>query len=279
MARASILVNAERLGGAPGNERNLGPGQLLSCREGSDGRSILRNPIVPVLAFLIVPVVVPASVQAADWRLGLEALTDVPLEAGGRVWAEAPYGIHLDTSLGAVPAGYVSLLNDIVVGAGGYNEETAAVIEGVISSSLVWRIHLGWRPSADWGFYLAVGYGLVSLGGSVEVAKLLLAATGQKLPVEPPDVTRPYRVASTLHMIDAEIGYMWAVLDDHLTLRLSLGFAGTLNSVTTVEPQFQPVDPAGVKAWTRTGAQYLDGVYTSYLFLPLLSFAIGYRFF
>jgi len=34
---------------------------------------------------------------------GLEALTDLPLQAGGRVWAEAPYGIHLDTSLGVLP--------------------------------------------------------------------------------------------------------------------------------------------------------------------------------
>jgi hypothetical protein len=239
----------------------------------------VQSPSIRRAVLLLALIAAPTTARADDWRLGLEALTDVPLEAGGRIWAEAPYGFHLDTSLGVLPAGYVSLLNDVVVAAGGYNRETATVIEGVISSSLVWRIHLGWRPSAEWGFYLALGYGLVSLGGSAEVASLLLAATGEKLPYEPPDASRPYRVASTLHMIDAEIGYMWAVLDDHLTLRLALGFAGTLNSVTTVEPQFQPVDPAGVKAWTSTGAQYLDGVYTSYLFMPLLSFAVGYRFF
>jgi len=80
-------------------------------------------------------------------------------------------------------------------------------------------------------------------------------------------------------MIDAEIGYMWSVLDDHLTLRLALGFAGTLNAVTTVEPQFTPDDPARVHTFTSVGAQYLDGVYTTYLFMPVLSFALGYRFF
>jgi hypothetical protein len=232
-----------------------------------------------VVLLLALNLAAPSARAANDWRMGLEALTDVPLQAGGRVWAEAPYGIHLDTSLGVLPPDYVSMINGIVVGLGGYNQETAAVVASVVADSLVWRTHLGWRPSADWGFYIAAGYGLVRLGGSPDPAALYLAATGEKPPAMTPDLTRPYRVASTLHMIDAEIGYVWAVFEDHMTMRLALGFAGTLNAVTTVDPQFTPDNPAVVSAVTSAGAQYLDGVYTTYLFMPVLSFAVGYRFF
>jgi hypothetical protein len=228
------------------------------------------------LALSWVPVTAGAS---TDWRMGAEAQTDLPLQAGGRLWFEAPYGIHLDTSLGTLPPGYVDLINSVVVGVGGYDQETATVISSVVSSSLVWRLHLGWRPSAEYGVYFAAGYGLVTISGEVGSGKLILAATGIKVPDGTPDVGQPFRASSTLHMIDAEIGYMWSMIEDHLTIRLALGFAGTLGSSTTVEPLFQPSQPAVVKDWTARSEVFLDDIYTTYLFMPVISVGMGYRFF
>jgi hypothetical protein len=223
--------------------------------------------------------VVPAAARASDWRFGMEALTDLPLQAGGRLWVEAPYGVHLDTSLGTLPPGYVDLINSVVVGLGGYDRETATVVSSVISDSLVWRLHLGWRPSEEWGFYFSAGYGLISLGGEVAAGKLLLAVTGTKVPDGSPDVDGPFRASSLVHMFDAEIGYMWAMIEDHLTIRLALGFAGTVASSTSVGPLFAPSQPAAVDEWTARSEAFLDGIYTKYLFLPLLSVGMGYRFF
>ncbi|MBI5502888.1 MAG: hypothetical protein HY907_21770 [Deltaproteobacteria bacterium] len=231
--------------------------------------------VIPVLVL----VATPATARAADWRLGMEALTDLPLQAGGRWWVEAPYGLHLDTSLGSLPPGYVDLINSVVVEFEGYGEDTATLISAVVSSSLVWRIHLGWRPSADWGFYFTAGYGMVAMNGEVAAGKLILAVLGQKIAEGVPDANGSYRASSTLHMVDAEIGYMWSMIEDHLTVRLALGFAGTVASATTVEPRFQPAQPAAVAEWTRRSAQYLDDIYTKYLFLPLISVGVGYRYF
>ena len=232
-----------------------------------------------VVILSLVLLVAPATARASDWRMGAEVLTDLPLQAGGRLWFEAPYGIHLDTSLGTLPPGYVDLINSVVVGVGGYDQGTATVISSVVSSSLVWRLHLGWRPSEEWGFYFTAGYGLVTMTGEVNAGKLLLAATGIKVPDGTPDVGQPFRASSTLHMIDAEIGYMWSMIEDHLTIRLALGFAGTLESSTTVEPLFQPSQPAAVKDWTTRSEAFLDDIYTTYLFMPVISVGMGYRFF
>ncbi|MBI5488447.1 MAG: hypothetical protein HY905_14030 [Deltaproteobacteria bacterium] len=232
-----------------------------------------------LLVVVAVLAAAPATAGAADWRLGMEALTDLPLQAGGRWWVEAPYGFHLDTSLGSLPAGYVDLINSAVVGLGGYGEDTATLIASVVSSSLVWRVHVGWRPSAEWGFYFSGGYGMVAMDGEVGAGKLILAVLGQKIAEGVPDANGSYGVSSTVHMIDAEIGYMWSMIDDHLTVRLALGFAGTVASETTIEPRFKPEYPSAVAEATRRSAEYLDGIYTKYLFLPVISVGVGYRYF
>ncbi|MBI5502564.1 MAG: hypothetical protein HY907_20130 [Deltaproteobacteria bacterium] len=233
-----------------------------------------------VAVVLGVALALHASPASAEWRLGVEALTDVPVQFGGRVWVEFPYGVRVDTSLGWLPGPYVDVINAIVVGLEGYDQNTADLVAGALSSSLVWRLHAGWRPLPDWGFYFEAGYGLAALGGGLGAEQLITAATGRAPPHDVP-ADRTYDITSLVHMIDVEVGWQWALFDDRLTLRTAIGFAGTVGASTTIEPQFTPLTAdgrRGVEQLTEAGEAYLDDVYTSYVFTPVVTAAVGYQF-
>jgi hypothetical protein len=220
----------------------------------------------------------PAS-RTGDWHLGLEALTDLPVQIGGHVSLETPYRIRVSTSLGFLPGPYVDLINAVVVAAGGYDEATADVIAGAISNSLVWRIHLGWRPFRGHGFYFEVGYALVTLGGDVSGEDLILVATGYD-PAAESSSEHDYDVGSTLHMIDVEVGWEF-VFWEHFVVRVAIGVAATVGAHTEVEPLFDPAPRAQrwVDGLSQYGADYLDDIYTTYVFPPVVSLGLGYRFF
>ncbi len=212
-----------------------------------------------------------------NWHLGAEVVTDLPVDVALRISSEAPYRLRLSTSFGLLPGPYVQLINAVIVEAGGYNEATADIIEAALSTSFVWRTQLGWRFVPDWGFYADVGYGLVTLGGGLSGAELLGIATGSAPPVN--DQTREFDVTSTLHLLVIEAGYEWTLLDDHLVIRAAAGFAGALGASTSVEPQFTPLVPFAINAYTDATATYLDDLYTSYVFTPTVTIGAGYRFF
>ncbi len=217
----------------------------------------------------------PLPAARADWSLSVEGLSDLPVQVGGRVQLEIPGRLHLSTSLGVLPKPYVELINAVVVAAGKYDQDTADLIEQCLQNSMVWRLHLGWRPFADYGFYLELGYGLVTLGGGLSGEELIELATGKTLPE---DDGRTYDVSSTLHMIDAELGWRFVLWQD-LTLRVALGFTGTLWAKTNVEPDFPVFFPHVIEAFTRPAERYLNDKYTTYVFMPTVTVALGWRFF
>jgi hypothetical protein len=212
---------------------------------------------------------------ASPWHLQVEALTEVPIDVGARVLVEGPARLRLSSGLGVLPSPYVDLINDFVVAIGGYNQQTANLIASSLSSSLVWRTHLGWRPFPRAGFVFDVGYGLVTLGGGVNAADAIAAAAGRNAPAKPGGAT--YNVASTLQMIDADLGWEWKLLGDHLVVEAALGFSGTLAASTSATPQGSQ---SRLKdAFGEEASNYLDGLYTSYVFTPVATVAVGYRFF
>ncbi len=212
------------------------------------------------------------------WHLAAETVTDVPLDVGVRVAAEAPGRVRLSTSLGILPGPYVDLINAGVEAFGGYNDQTAQLIKDSLSSSLVWRTHAGWRPLRRHGLTIDIGYGLVALGGGVSGEEVIMVATGHAPPPGENAPMRSYHVASVLHMIDAEIGWEWR-LPHGLMLRTALGFAGTLAASTSVSPNYTPRDPRVVSMFTTAAASYLDDTYTSYVFAPVVTVGVAYRFF
>jgi hypothetical protein len=222
------------------------------------------------------------SLREGAYHLDLRVQTDFPISVGARIAAELPYRLQLSTSLGGLPGGYVDVINAVVVAAGGYDDATAQVVRGALSSSLVWRTHVGWRPFKRRGFYFEAGYGLVTLGGDLTGEDVLVIATGGQAP-SPPGMRHPleYDVRSTLHMIDAELGWRWLVWHDRIVISAALGFAGTVASKTVIEPHSPSrlTDTAMLQSFAHEGEVYLDGIYTQYVMVPVATVGVGYRFF
>lgn len=243
----------------------------------------VAEPTPTVAAPTPAPTPTPRSLRDGPYHLELRAQTDVPLAIGARIAAELPYRIQLSTALGGLPGGYVDVINAVVVAANGYDDATAEVIEGALSSSLVWRTHVGWRPLKRRGWYFEAGYGLVTLGGGLTGEDVLVIATGGEAPPRPAGAREvlDYDVRSTLHMLDAEVGWRWLVWHDRIVLSAALGFAGTVAAKTVIEPRSPSrlTDTAALEAVAAEGEAYLDGIYTKYVMLPAVTVGVGWRFF
>ncbi|MBI5502350.1 MAG: hypothetical protein HY907_19050 [Deltaproteobacteria bacterium] len=219
------------------------------------------------IAFSVAPDAAGAD-RGFPWRYGIEAVTDLPLDVAGRFWVEGPYGLRFDTSVGWLPTAYVELVNAVVVAAGGYDESTAGLVAGSLGSSLVWRTHFGWRPLHDWGFYFSAGYVLAVLGGASNTGDAIVAVTGEESPA---GVGARYEVTSTVHMVDVELGWLWLVWEERISLRVALGCSSTVAASSEISP--------GVpSALTAEAAAELDEIYRTYFFVPVVSLAVGWNF-
>jgi hypothetical protein len=230
------------------------------------------------LALLMAAMLASSGAASAQLHLDVEAGTDFPISVGGGLRLEVPYGIRIGTTVGVMPSGYVQAINAAVVSAGGYTESTADLVETTLQSSLAWRTHVGWI--ASFGLYVDVGYGLITLGGGSSGEAIVASATGTAIP-EGSSGDRQYDVSSTLHMFDVEIGWQ-GVFWDSMVVRAALGFAGTLAATSSVDQQFATSTTAGQRAVDRFedwAEGYLVDTYTSYVFTPVITVAVGYRFF
>ncbi|HEU4405357.1 MAG TPA: hypothetical protein VFS43_08725 [Polyangiaceae bacterium] len=220
----------------------------------------------------------PSGGPSRDWHLEAGVGTDVPVQVGARVGLEAPGRIRVSTSLGFLPAPYVDAINGVLVGVGAYGRDEADLVSNTLSSSLVWRTHVGIRPFADAGFYADAGYGLVALGGGGTAAEIIAGLTGRD---PPPNAGQlPISARSTLHMLDVELGWRFPI-GAHFAAWTALGGAFTLGSSTSLSPEATGnarVD-AAVKQIADDGARRLDDIYTSYVFTPVLSAGAAYVFF
>jgi hypothetical protein len=218
--------------------------------------------------------------QGRPYHLDLEAHTSVPLDAGVRLGAEFPHRLRLTTSIGGVPGGYVDLINGIVVAAGGYDGATAVVIRHSLTSSVVWRTRLGWRPLEKYGFYVEAGYGMVKLGGDLSAAEVLQVVREDEAAAAVGDDS--YGIDATLHLIDVELGYQFLVYRDNLSIRPAIGYAGALGSNTNVSVTHAS-DPAlaGIREQAAGElATYLDKqIFGKHMHTAMITLAFGYRFF
>jgi hypothetical protein len=229
--------------------------------------------------------------RSREWHLGLEAMTDFPIQVGGQLTLEVPYGLRVSVSAGAFIRPYADLINDTIVASGGYDQRTADVISATLGDSIVWNVHLGWRPFRAAGFYIATGYRQVILAGRVDPADVVEIATGQTIPQAQRDLLeRSYAVTSTLHMVDVELGWE-LVFVRRLILRFGLGAALTVGARTEI-PRVRsdvPSEYEGLVDQTLVDEEidrvrlqagdHLDSIYRRYVFVPTISIGIGYRFF
>ena len=219
-----------------------------------------------------------AEEEPKRWHLDVQAQTNFPVDIGGRLSLEMPGRLRLATSVGALPGSYVDVMNDVAVATGAYTKTTAKVLRGALQRSLVWRLHAGWRPFPRRGLYLEAGYGLAALGGGLTSGDVLALITNNGSIAN--DGGTAFDVSAMLHMIDAEVGWQWQVLDDHLVLRAAIGYAGTLAAQARIEPTFNPGPLAPiVNHWTRRAEDELESIATRYIHTPVVTLGVGYRFF
>ncbi len=212
--------------------------------------------------------------RARHWHLGVEAMTDFPLYVGAQVWVELPHRIRISTSFGELPTLYLDTINSVAVKVGAYNNATAAFVSEALDHAFTWRLHLGWRPFKKRGAYFEVGYGLLSLHNSVGVLALMQLATGLTAPVEP-GIGFEYHIDTLVQTVGVEVGWMWNPWRD-LTVRVALGFAGTISAHVDIQPNFLASQQ---RIFTRLAGDYMEQLIEDHLFIPTIGLALGWRLF
>lgn len=203
--------------------------------------------------------------------------TDLPLSLGARLGVEFPGRWRASTTLGFLPEGYIRTLNNFLVSNNTYNQNTADLIQSTLKSSLVWRLHVGYRPFANYGFHIEAGYGLVTLGGSATASEIVTGVTGTSLPASDAGSGKSFNISSTLYMLNIELGWEWFWRD--LYFRASLGGSFTAAASTSVQANYTPAFPRLTGAFTGATETYLNDIYTRYVHTPTVSLTVGYRFF
>ena len=231
-------------------------------------------------AFVLATALLSApGLAAADPPVHLQTTigTDAPLAVNVRADLELPGRLRLMASGGVTPDLYLSAFNGIVSASAGTQSD--AGLSGIrLTSATSWRVHAGWRPAPNAGLLLMGGYGRVDLSGEVSARELITSVTGLAPPANVPEANGMYDVTATLHTLNAEIGWEFLFLGDHLALMTAVGLMATVDSRTTITPRFTSTTPGAADA-RRSAQDSIDQVLRSYAFVPTFSLSLGYRFF
>ena len=208
-----------------------------------------------------------AQARESPWHLQVALGTDFPLHMGGHLSFEMPAGLQISTSMGHLLTSYVEVINAIAQGVDAYEQETADLVLASWRDAFVWRLHLGWRPVSTLG-------SAVSGRDLVTVLDDDLRALIDEQALE----FSRYNVTSTLHMLDVELGWRW-VLEDGWYFRVALGFAATLLGQTDIIPSGGLSESEQDKMISEGVSAHLNGIYRAHVHTPVISAALGIRFF
>lgn len=200
-------------------------------------------------------------------------MTHAPVDVGGQLVLQTPFGLRLGTGFGWVPAAYVDLVANVATNASGTSGATGTMVRHGIGGGTVWRAQLGIRPVG--GFYLDAGYALVRLNGSITaadiapVAGVSLSGTGLE--------TAGYDLTSTIHAWLAEAG--WEThLGDHAILGLGAGVMGTISASTEAAPNFALGNTPQAQALSQSATNQIDAIAKRYGFVPTVHVRMGFDF-
>jgi len=222
-----------------------------------------------VPAFALLTLLSAPTAQAG--ALSVSAGTEVPLAVGAAVGYRPIAPLEVRVFAGVMPGAYVDLVNAVVVGLGGYDDNTAELVASALKSAFVLHLTAEWTPFVERGWTVGAGYAFAGLGGGAAASDIVAVAVGQSVGVS---VGPNIDITSAIHMLTVSTGWQWRVEGQWL-LRAQLGFAATVAAHTTA--QADPDGPLG-RALADAGAAYLDDVYTSYVFTPYAEVSVGYVF-
>jgi hypothetical protein len=236
-----------------------------------------RYPALP-LALLASLVLAPALAAADPLHLQVAAGTEAPVALSLRGDVELPGRLRLMASVGTTPQAYLAAFNGLIRAAGTSSQSSSGLFGIGLDGGSAWRVQGGWRPFAGAGLVLMGGYTRLDLSGSASAREVVTSVTGQAPPPSIPEASGVYSVASTLHMVSAELGWEFLFFGDHLVIQTAVGFVGTIDSRTTITPRFASTTP-GAAAARATAQTFVDQALQAYVFLPTFSLSLGYRFF
>ncbi len=210
------------------------------------------------------------------FALDLSAATWVPLSIGPELSVELPGRVLAQLHVGWMPELYSQTLTDSLEGAGVYDAQVSALVDGALQSATTWRLAAGWRPFAAHGLELGVGYMHVALDGATRTRELL--------PLVPPDVAERLdaelgdvgiNLDSSIHHVTLAAGWRWLVAD-RIVIRASVGYMQAFASNSTLEiesfPELTSLSAPTVEA-------VLHDHYMRYIKTPVVGLGVGYRFF
>jgi hypothetical protein len=219
---------------------------------------------------------VPPEPRATRVHLGIEAVTDFPLDVGARVWLEVPHRIRFAASFGAMPEPYIDAINHILLAANAYDSGGAALLHSSLESPLVFRLHLGWQPLRRHGLYLETGYGLLVLHAQADRATLYRAALGGTVP--PDGATHvQYEAQANVHMVDFEVGWQW-LFKRRITARVGVGLAAAVGATARFQLSAPLVTQPIERMLVGEAHSALVNDVRRYFFTPVFTFAVGWRF-
>lgn len=201
--------------------------------------------------------------------------TAFPLDVGVSTRVEVPGRVLLGLELGVMPRPYAYTIDDVLRVFGAYDSTVSTLIREGLDDSFVLRPSVGWRPFPALGLELLGGYTLLALGGGLSGSQVIETVTGRAFPG---GTGSQIPLHSTLHNVHAEAAWRFAV-GEHWAIRASLGVVHCVASSSGID----------VHARTRAGQavvdqidgdldRYLNDVYTTYVYAPLLGASVGYRF-
>jgi hypothetical protein len=205
-----------------------------------------------------------------DMALG----TQFPLALGPQLTLEIPWRFLLQAEVGWMPAAYASTVAAMIVEFGKDDNVIAAVVDNTLSDSLVVRASLGWRPFPSAGFELGVGYTGIRVDGEVEPGAVA-ALFDDVLEDEVEQLDGNLPVSSQLHNIHVGIGWRFLALEDHLVIRVQLGYMQTLGASSSIDIPGQPELERRVRP---VFDEELETLVRNDLKLPVIGVNLGYRF-
>jgi hypothetical protein len=199
-------------------------------------------------------------------HVGVAARTDVPLFVGAEAMLEhRSTRLRLTAAVGALPSSYARLVNSAVSGAGAYDSRVANALDETMTSGFAWNAHLGFRPFADHGLLLEVGYASATFAASGDAQSLVSGGFSS-----PAGVDTSFKLSSHLQMVDLRVGWEWVVAD-HMLIQASGGLSRVVGASTSL-------DSALAQNALGTSTADLDSAFRRYGYIPTVSLAVGYRF-
>lgn len=155
--------------------------------------------------------------DAPDWALDIEALTHFPIAIGGALTLRSPALVFIRAHGAVVPEPYVAIVDDVLRGAGAYDDQLSSDVRTVATSTVFASLSLGIAlESID----LAAGYSLLYRQTSIERA-FVVRTLGAEGPALAPAIPEAVPTEALVHMVHGELSARF-VIAEHFLLRIGM---------------------------------------------------------